>query len=106
MIPASILPAYELAPAVAEPFGTGLINNTWKVVHRDKQYILQRINDTVFSRPMDIANNIHFIAKHFAQYHPEYKFIAPLTTKNGDEFIDAGDEGFFRLFPFVAGSHS
>ncbi|HVG17390.1 MAG TPA: hypothetical protein VM935_20620, partial [Chitinophagaceae bacterium] len=40
--------------AVITSFGKGLINHTWKVQVDDSDYILQRINETVFKNPYDI----------------------------------------------------
>ena len=47
------------------PFGGGLINNTWKVSENGKEYILQRVNDNVFTKPHNIASNIRLIADYF-----------------------------------------
>ena len=89
-----------------EAFGNGLINNTWKVTAAGRSYILQRINDKVFKQPQDIAYNSKLVKDHLAQHHPGYNFIAPVPSVNGDEMIFIKGEGFFRLFPFVTGSHS
>ncbi len=104
----SVLAAYGLKEESLrlEKFGTGLINNTWKVITGENEYILQRINDSVFKQPEDIVNNISVIANHLQHSHPEYKFIAPIISKEGHEMVYLEGEGFFRLFPFLAGSHS
>jgi len=104
----SVLPAYGLNKdsLKLEAFGSGLINNTWKVITPEKEYILQRVNHNVFKEPGDIANNISLIAEYLKQHHPEYNFVAPITYSNGEGMIYKKGEGFFRMFPFVAGSHS
>jgi Ser/Thr protein kinase RdoA (MazF antagonist) len=104
----SVLPAYGLKEESLklEAFGSGLINNTWKVITPEKEYILQRVNHNVFKEPGDIANNISLIAEYLKQHHPEYKFVAPITSSNGEGMIYQKGEGFFRMFPFVSGSHS
>jgi Ser/Thr protein kinase RdoA (MazF antagonist) len=89
-----------------ESFGTGLINNTWKVISSGKNYILQRLNDAVFKHPRDIASNLRLMADYLGRHHPEYKFVAPVVSLKGDEMVFLNGEGFFRLFPFVEGSHS
>ncbi|OSZ77057.1 aminoglycoside phosphotransferase [Chitinophagaceae bacterium IBVUCB2] len=89
-----------------EAFGSGLINNTWKIITAERQYILQRINSAVFKQPLDIGANISLIAKHLHQFHPHYKFIAPLISLKGDEMVYNEEGGYFRLFPFVTLSHS
>jgi Ser/Thr protein kinase RdoA (MazF antagonist) len=104
----TVLSAYGFKEqeAIIEVFGTGLINNTWEVTLPGKAYILQRVNDAVFKHPQDIAGNIRLMADYLARHHPEYKFVAPVVSKEGDEMIFIKGEGFFRLFPFVTGSHS
>ena len=104
----SVLIDYGLADNSfqVEAFGSGLINNTWKVITPERGYILQRINNTVFKQPVDIATNINLISKHLRQFHPEYKFVAPVLSIKGDEMVYREGEGYFRLFPFVALSHS
>ena len=90
---------------IIEPYGNGLINNTWKVIEGDCHFILQRINDNVFKQPPDIEYNIHFIAEFLEKNHPGYLFVAPVTAKNGKEMIDH-PEGYFRLFPFIKNSYT
>ncbi len=104
----SVLPAYGLKEESLklEAFGSGLINNTWKVITPEKEYILQRVNHNVFKEPGDIANNISLIAEYLKQHHPEYKFVAPIISSDGEGMIYQKGEGFFRMFPFVSGSHS
>jgi Ser/Thr protein kinase RdoA (MazF antagonist) len=103
----SVLPAFGLREdSKVELFGSGLINNTWKITTADQEYILQRVNSSVFEEPCNIAQNIKLIASYLKQHHPEYRFVAPLISNKGDEMIYQKGEGFFRLFPFVRGSHS
>jgi Ser/Thr protein kinase RdoA (MazF antagonist) len=103
-----VLSAYgfEESETKIQSFGKGLINRTWKITSSGKEYILQRINDNVFKQPVNIAVNIKLVKDHLARHHPTYVFIAPLPTNDGDEmfFIEGG--GYFRLFPYVKGSHS
>jgi len=89
-----------------EAFGKGLINHTWKVVAGNESYILQRINDSVFKRPADIAFNIRLIGEHLKLHHPKYHFVAPITAVDSREMIFVEELGYFRLFPFVTGSHT
>ena len=104
----TVLSAYGLndAETSVETFGTGLINNTWKLISSGKAYILQRVNDNVFKQPQNITANIRLMTDYLHQHHPEYRFVSPVLSTNADEMIFIKDEGFFRLFPFVTGSHS
>ncbi len=89
-----------------EGFGSGLINHTWRIVADDKVYILQRINHQIFKKPEDIAFNIGLISAHFRRHFPEYLFVSPIKTRVGEEMCFFENEGYFRLFPFVEGSHA
>lgn len=104
----SVLPAYGLNEEVAtfESFGTGIINGTWKVTTPEQQFILQRVNNNVFKNPEAIAENIRMIATYLKEHHPNYYFVAPVRSSNGEELVHFQDKGFFRLFPYVLDSHA
>lgn len=90
------------------PFGTGLINKTWKITdtHSNLSYILQQINTAVFKYPELIARNIesvgHFLSKHF----PNYLFVQPLSTMHNKTLAKNLSGETFRLIPFVQASHT
>lgn len=104
----SVLPAYGLNEEVAtlESFGSGIINGTWKVTTPGQQFILQRVNNNVFKNPEAIAENISILAKYLKEHHPDYYFVAPVRSNSGEEIVYFQNQGFFRLFPYVADSHS
>ena len=91
---------------IIDSFGSGLINNTWKIVNGEKNYILQRINHQVFKYPEHIAHNIHLIAAYLKEKHPDYFFVVPIPTKEHEETLFNNKHGYFRLFPFVPNSHT
>jgi Ser/Thr protein kinase RdoA (MazF antagonist) len=102
-----VLSSYEISKGAAiQLHGSGLINSTWKIADDAGEYVLQKINDEVFKQPNDIAYNIEAIASWLNNYHPEYLFIAPVKTKSGDNMVHNPHEGYFRLFPFIKGSHT
>jgi Ser/Thr protein kinase RdoA (MazF antagonist) len=88
------------------PYGSGLINNTWKVTDHSGEYILQKINQHVFTQPENIAYNIQLIAAYLEKNYPEYLFVGPVKTKRNEEILHSEKMGFFRLFPFVKNSTS
>ena len=104
----TILQSYGLDEKLATviPYGNGLINRTWKINTADGAYILQKINDSVFKKPEDIAYNINLLNEYLEQHSPDYFFTAPLRSTDGKAIISIDDEGFFRLFPFVVGSYT
>jgi Ser/Thr protein kinase RdoA (MazF antagonist) len=104
----SVLPSFGLRDhsLTLVPFGEGLINHTWKVSEMGKSYILQRVNEQVFTQPEHIASNIRLIADYFKANWPDYHFVAPLVANNGKDLLYIPSSGYFRMFPFVEGSHA
>jgi len=104
----SILSAYGLQADQCEihAFGTGLINNTWKVSYDGSEYILQRINQHVFRNPPAIADNVRAIADYLSTNSPGYLFVVPLTTTANNDLVHDKKEGYFRLMPFIRGSRT
>lgn len=102
----AVLRSYGLSAKEGEiiPFGTGLINRTWKVTSAGTMYILQKINDGVFRQPRDIAHNLRVIAAHLQQIGSNYFFVAPLPDQNGNDLLYREESGYFRLLPFVQDS--
>jgi Ser/Thr protein kinase RdoA (MazF antagonist) len=101
----SVLTAYHLpADTAVTPHGSGLINRTWFLNNGNDKYILQRINQDVFNTPALIAENIEMVGNYLSTHFPGVTFPRPVTTISGETLVDAGSEGFFRLFPFIADS--
>jgi Ser/Thr protein kinase RdoA (MazF antagonist) len=102
-----ILPLYGIDPAVCDVrvFGDGLINHTWSVKTGTNQYILQQLNQNVFKNPFDIDHNISLLKDYLNTEYPDYLFIAPVKALSGNSLIQT-EEGYFRMFFFVANSHS
>jgi thiamine kinase-like enzyme len=89
-----------------QPFGNGLINNTWKISCGDTDYILQRINQHIFKQPFLLVDNIRKLSVYFKENHPEYLFVAPLLTLTGEDFIIDNKTDYYRMFPFVRDSYT
>ncbi|MCG2615466.1 aminoglycoside phosphotransferase family protein [Terrimonas sp. NA20] len=85
---------------------SGLINQTSKIEAGGEQFILQKINHSVFNEPAKIAHNIRVIGNYLAVHHPNYTFVAPVRTSKGADTITLEGGEYYRLFPFVTGSHT
>ncbi|MBX2921253.1 MAG: aminoglycoside phosphotransferase family protein [Chitinophagaceae bacterium] len=98
----------QMSELDVKSFGSGLINNTWKVsrYNSDEAYILQRINHQVFKSPENIAYNTRLIGNYLAEHHPDYLFVRTMNTRSGDDIHFVEGEGYFRLVPFVKDSHT
>jgi len=103
----SVLDSYGIDSKSSEivPLVDGLINRTWKITTGEKQYILQQINDHVFKRPGDIAENIRMIDDYLKKCCPDYLFVSPLRTIDQKELV-VENKGYYRLFPYIRGSHT
>jgi hypothetical protein len=87
-----------------KPFGNGLINHTWIVSYLGEQFIFQKVNDTVFTDPNMIAENLHHLKVYFNQYFPSYLFVNPITNLQQQEMVVIPGKGYYRMFKFVKGS--
>lgn len=87
-----------------EPFGSGLINHTFKVHGKGEDYILQQINTHVFKSPDHIAKNLALLQAYLEKNQPGYLFVAPVPTLKGDFLVKEPTNKVFRLFPFIKNS--
>lgn len=103
----TLLQRYNLdaSNCMVQPFGSGLINTTWKILHNNNAYILQKINDKVFKQPWHIAANIQLIKEYLQRHNEDYLFVAPVVTKDGKPMVQL-NEGYFRMFNYVPNSHT
>ncbi len=104
----SILQLYGIPydNSLIEVIASGLINRTWKITHDGKRFVLQRINDHVFKKPFQLAENTRMIDRYLAQHIPSYLFVSPIKNSLNEEIVHDPQEGYFRLFPFINGSHT
>jgi hypothetical protein len=64
-----------------------------------------KINTHIFKQPDLIAANIRLLQNYLAKEFPEYLFVGTLPNKAGKE-LTVIDGAYYRLFPFIAGSHT
>lgn len=95
----------SMEKAQIKPHGSGLINNTWKVSGTPQEYILQKINQQVFTIPENIADNLRLVAERLQRTQPDYAFPSPVKTLAGSDMVKENDQ-YFRLLPYVPGSHT
>ncbi len=90
-----------------QPFGSGLINSTFRVTHPSgaSQYILQKINSSVFPEPGKIMENISALSRFFETHYPDYVFLKPLLTLTGEPCLTHNSD-CYRMFPFIENSVS
>lgn len=106
-MPDQILSLYGIQPLKSniQLFGDGLINSTWKVTTESSAYILQKVNVSVFKKPQYIDENISRLSSFLKDKYPGYLFVSPIAGLDGKSLVETSS-GFYRLFPFIANSHS
>jgi Ser/Thr protein kinase RdoA (MazF antagonist) len=96
---------YGWKDAVVTRLHSGLINHTWKVLTADNEFILQKINTSIFKQPKSIDANLRMIAAYLKVQHPDYVFTAPVAGTNNETLCCIGD-AYYRSFSFVKNSHT
>lgn len=92
--------------ALMIPITSGIINKTWKVCSSKGNFILQQINDHVFFNPELIHGNIAAIAAYLKKNYSNYLFPSPILNLEGTQLLKVLDSGYFRVFPFIEGTHT
>lgn len=98
----------------AVPFGNGHINNTFliRIAGADTQYILQRINSYVFTRPKDVMENIQHVTAFLRGKisaeggNPDRETITLVPTRSGDACAEDPEGQVWRVMLFVPDTFS
>ena len=94
----------------AESYGNGHINDTYCV--DGPQYILQRINTSIFRNPDELMSNIEnvtsFLRKKIiaAGGNPDRQTLTVIPTKDGDNYYKIDDRNVFRVYKFISHTKS
>lgn len=87
--------------------GNGHINNTYKVTTPQCEFVLQRINHDVFTKPIELCENAHKINRHLTAEgtNGHYSMLVPqhLLNKHGKNVVKV-EENYWRLMEFVKNS--
>ena len=93
----------------SRPFGSGHINDTFKVALSNKEYIFQRINTDVFSDPQAMMNNITSVCDHLKQKlkpAEKTKTLNFLQSKEGAYLVSDDEGGLWRCMDFLKNTRS
>lgn len=91
-----------------KPYGRGLINSTYLVEFLETSYIIQKVNEYVFSSPIGVMYNIGLVTNHIRKrviYEGKNYRNATLTliqTINGENFAIVDDE-YWRCYTWIDG---
>jgi len=102
--PSRILQEFSLKGALIaiDEIDNGLINNTYLVELEErsgkkKRYVLQRINDQVFTEPEKVMQNIALVTQHLGDNERSLKLF---PTKEGENYFRC-DAGCWRCYNFI-----
>ena len=86
----------------AERFGTGHINDTFKMFTTKQTYILQRINTAIFKQPEQLMDNFVRVCSHIEKKIAAEKAVNPgsrrrflqvMRSRSGEPFFRDGNDG-------------
>ena len=83
------------------PYGEGHINSTFLVKTTKKNYILQKINTTVFKKPENVMNNIVLVTEFIA--NKGKLSLTVVRTKDNEPMLRT-DDGCYRVYDFIEDS--
>ena len=97
------------------PYGSGHINDTFLLcfetpANDQKQYILQRINHTIFHNPPQLMENIVNITRFLRNKitaqggEPDRETLNVIKTKYGTKWYQDSDNNYWRIYQFIENS--
>ncbi|MDB4304185.1 aminoglycoside phosphotransferase family protein, partial [Desulfosarcina sp.] len=91
------------------PFGSGHINDTFKVIGEGKNYLLQRINHEIFKNVDGLTTNIvkvtDFLRLKIKQ-GSEKQVLNSIITQSGKYYFKDATGNYWRMFDFIENSKS
>ena len=112
---AAISRLFEITADVREfgPYGHGLINHTYLVTCEDgSQYILQRINDSIFRDPDALMANFDGVCRFMTEKiladggDPTRETLRLVPVKTGEQYYHSEEHGWWRMTHFIDGALS
>lgn len=86
------------------PIG-GKINGTYRVVYQNndgvRQYIIQSINTSVFTRPEEMMRNIERVTAHIRARYPQEKTLRFHHTADGRHLVTDSDGVCWRVMDYI-----
>lgn len=110
----NIIAQFEIEGKAVErvPYGNGHINDTFLITYempedRKKQYILQKMNHTVFKKPDQLMENVVNITEYLRKViisqggDPDREALHVVKTKNNASYYQDKEGNYWRMFLFV-----
>ena len=85
----------------ATPYGSGHINDTFRVITKSGGFILQRVNTNVFKNPAALMRNISLVSEYLRKLGR--MTLTVVKTAGGGDYLEH-ESGFWRVFEFIKDS--
>lgn len=88
-----------------EDYGNGHINDTY--LTDTEQYILQRINTTIFKNPKELMENIEHVTAFLTEKikanggDPKRETLSVIKTDDGQNYYMADEDNVFRVYRYI-----
>ncbi|HET7724131.1 MAG TPA: aminoglycoside phosphotransferase family protein [Propionibacteriaceae bacterium] len=112
-LPEAVARVFGLEPVQVRRYGGGHINDTYLVTGARGRYVLQRINDAVFPRPVELMDNVSRVTRHVrarlladGARDIDRRVLTLVPTPAGSDWHVDGDGQVWRVFRFIAGATS
>ena len=99
----------------AAPYGSGHINDTWRIIcHHEgvaQHFILQRINSHIFKHPVQLMENIQRVTSHLASQlvgHPDSsrRVLTLIPARDGQAWHVDAQGSYWRAWRFIEGART
>jgi Ser/Thr protein kinase RdoA (MazF antagonist) len=100
---------YDFSQATITYLGHGHINITFKVCTPERDFVLQKINHEIFTKPLQLCNNAQQINEHLLEQKnkAKYPLMVPqhILSRDGQNVVKIA-ENYWRLMDFVEDSYT
>ena len=100
---------YDFSQATVVSLGNGHINSTFKLCASERDFVLQKLNHEIFTKPLQLCHNAQQINQHLLEQKnkAKYPLIVPqhILSKDGRSVVKIA-ENYWRLMDFVEESYT
>ena len=98
---------------VIKPLGKGHINDSYRVASGENEYVLQRINHSIFKNVPELQSNIQRVTSHIrgklqeqGEADIDRKVLTLTTTHDGELYHQDQEGNYWRMMDFIKESKS
>lgn len=96
----------------SKPYGSGHINDTFRLDFSEDQYILQRINTEIFTKPYDLMENVELVTSFLKEKikeeggNPDRETLNVVLTKDGKNIYKDENNHYWRAYDYIGDTFS